>query len=654
VASSGSSCGAGSGTGNVTTTVDLLPAGTATFTVQGTVSQLASGSLSNTATVSAPAGVTDPNLGNNSATDTDSLTPTADLSITKTDGATTVTAGAPDTYTITVQNAGPSAVTGATVADSLPAALTGATWTCAASAGSACGASSGTGSLNTTVDLLSGGTATYTVSATVSPAASGTLSNTATVSPPGGVTDPDLSNNSATDTDTVAQTADLAITKSDSQATAVPGTAVTYTIVVSNNGPSPVSGATITDTLPAGLLSATWTCAASPGSSCGAPSGSGDIITTADLLVGGAVTYTLTATIDPGATGSLSNTAVVAPPSGVVDPSPGNNAATDIDTLAPSADLSIIKAHSGDFTAGLAGTYTMTVSNGGPSAAAAPTVTDTLPAGLTFSSGGNSAWSCAGAAQVVTCTSASAIAEGASSSFPLTVSVSPSAAPGVTNTASVTSATPDPVPANNSASDMTRVLVVDLALLKTLKGQLVPGNPATYTLAVSNMGTAPTFAPVVVTDTLPSALTFVSGGGGGWTCSATGQVVTCTDAASIAAGASSSFVITVRVATGAAGGVVNQAVVRTTADTNAANDAGTASASITVTPPVTTGSPTAAGPLTPGTPATPQLPRSGHAPAGRFGLPLSFATVVLLACLGASLATLRPGRRSRGGRFRIP
>jgi uncharacterized repeat protein (TIGR01451 family) len=70
------------------------------------------------------------------------------------------------TYTIVATNNGPSAVTGATVADLLPAELTGATWTCAASAGSACPAS-GTGNINATVDLLSGGTATFTLTATV-------------------------------------------------------------------------------------------------------------------------------------------------------------------------------------------------------------------------------------------------------------------------------------------------------------------------------------------------------------------------------------------------------------------------------------------------------------------------------------------------------
>ena len=71
--------------------------------------------------MTAPAGVTDPTPGNNSATDTDTLTRQADLAITKTDGVTTATPGGSVTYTITVTNAGPSDSTGASVADDFPA-----------------------------------------------------------------------------------------------------------------------------------------------------------------------------------------------------------------------------------------------------------------------------------------------------------------------------------------------------------------------------------------------------------------------------------------------------------------------------------------------------------------------------------------------------
>ena len=97
---------------------------------------------------------------------------TADLGITKTDGSLTATPSATITYTLVVTNNGPFAVTGATVTDTLPVAITGVTWTCVASVGNACPAS-GSGNINTSaVNLMKSGTATFTVSGTVSPSAS--------------------------------------------------------------------------------------------------------------------------------------------------------------------------------------------------------------------------------------------------------------------------------------------------------------------------------------------------------------------------------------------------------------------------------------------------------------------------------------------------
>ena len=75
--------------------------------------------------------------------------------------------------------------------------------------------------------------------------------------------------------------ADLAITQnSDGRTIVARGTnGVTYTIVVTNNGPSAVTNATLTDNLPGGLLSfvpTAWSCTASAGSSCTAPASIGD------------------------------------------------------------------------------------------------------------------------------------------------------------------------------------------------------------------------------------------------------------------------------------------------------------------------------------------------------------------------------------------
>ncbi len=109
-------------------------------------------------------------------------------------------------------------------------------------------------------------------------------------------------------------------------------------------------------------------------------------------------------------------------------------------------------------------------------------------------------------------------------------------------------------------------LPIDLAIDKTLvSGNAAAGTELTYSLAVTNHGPAAEVGPVVVTDTLPAQLTFVSAAGTGWTCSAAGQVVTCATAGGLAAGVNASpITVVARVATGLAGNteIVNVASVR--------------------------------------------------------------------------------------------
>jgi len=162
-------------------------------------------------------------------------------------------------------------------------------------------------------------------------APAGTITNTVSVGST--TTDPNAVNNTAVQTTTVNSVADLAITKTDGIGSLVPGTTITYTIVVNNSGPSSVSDAVIKDTLPAAIASATWSCSASGGSSCGTASGSGDINTTVDLAVGGVATFTVVALTEWTAVGSLVNTATITPPVDTTDPDPSDNSSTDTDTL---------------------------------------------------------------------------------------------------------------------------------------------------------------------------------------------------------------------------------------------------------------------------------------------------------------------------------
>jgi uncharacterized repeat protein (TIGR01451 family) len=182
---------------------------------------------------------------------------------------------------------------------------------------------------------------------------------------------------------------DLSITKDDGATTYAPGFDVTYSIVVGNDGPVAVTGAHVEDPLPAGITTANWTCGdVSNGGACGAASGAGAIDSTADLPVGASVTYTMTVHVPADFTGDLVNTATVAVPDGLVDAEPGDNTASDTDTMRPSADLVITKTAADDEVAsGAEVGYTLQVTNNGPAAADGAVLTDHQVPGLDCSAG---------------------------------------------------------------------------------------------------------------------------------------------------------------------------------------------------------------------------------------------------------------------------
>src|SRR5438094_33376 len=103
VASGTGSCAAPSGEGSISTTVSLPSGEHATCMLTATVKSSATGSVANTATVTAPAGVTD-TAGNNTATDTDTIVRCLDLTIVNIGYKGSVVAGTSTTYTIVVTN----------------------------------------------------------------------------------------------------------------------------------------------------------------------------------------------------------------------------------------------------------------------------------------------------------------------------------------------------------------------------------------------------------------------------------------------------------------------------------------------------------------------------------------------------------------------
>jgi len=175
----------------------------------------------------------------------------ADLSITKTDGVTTVTPGSQTTYTIVASNAaGPDPMVGATVADAFPASLTGCTWTCAGDAGGSCGNANGAGNINELVDLPVGGSVTFLATCTVNLAATGTIDNTATVAVPAGAFDPDTDNNSATDSNTVdVGGPEIGVSPGSFSFTVTTGSADAEPLTISNSGTTDLVWDIETDTL---------------------------------------------------------------------------------------------------------------------------------------------------------------------------------------------------------------------------------------------------------------------------------------------------------------------------------------------------------------------------------------------------------------------
>ncbi len=142
----------------------------------------------------------------------------ADLSVAMTDDPDPVLPGGPISYTFTVSNLsdgseGTVDAVDADVTDTFPPELTNVQWRCEITAegtfadeplsASSCAASSGTGDIDTTVNLKRGATATFTVTATVAQNASGTLTNTATVRRGTDASDPDASNDEASETTTI-------------------------------------------------------------------------------------------------------------------------------------------------------------------------------------------------------------------------------------------------------------------------------------------------------------------------------------------------------------------------------------------------------------------------------------------------------------------
>lgn len=510
----------------------------------------------------------------------------ADIAVVKTASAAVVSPGGSFRYDLLVTNLGPSDVgngvgeTGLTIGDSFAAQLRGDALICGAAQATQpcwtyCPDDDGTVGAYTpdncpagialvngngnvvaqSLRLRAGSSSTLRAYVATLPTASGTIGNTATIalaasSPT--LTETDASDNTSSVDVSAAATTDVEVLKTDGQTSATAGSQLSYTVTVRNNGFNAATNVAVADTLPlftttpsAGLTpgSIRWQCRAFNGACCthngasntcgtSAPTAEviGDVLATAvDLPGQSRVEFTITGTIDPRASGTLSNTASATLPIGLPDAVPANNSATDTTTLVSQAGLSVQKrllALEEDGARYLL-VYEILVANAGPSRAAAATVTDLLDSPLLDATAAN--WTCAVLDNPGTTTCGAASGSGALSTtaaldaggrvrYEVTVPTIDGASDPVSNTATVADG------ANTSSVTIVSPLAGegDLSIVKTDfiddPDSVVPGTENEYLITIRNDGDDDAFA-AQVSDLLPPEFENAS-----WTCAATTPV----------------------------------------------------------------------------------------------------------------------------------
>ncbi len=403
----------------------------------------------------------DPNPSNDSAQVTSQIIAAGvDLDIDKRhDAEDGLFRGERATYLINVDNEGTLPATARIrVADDLPADVTfraasGTGWTCPQTGQAV--------RCFTDRDVAPGeALPTLRIVVDVAPGADAMLDNTATVTVDG---DGNLENNTSTDHGFASGYAvdyEVDLSHSGDFLAGEPGT---YRIVVRNKGPKTGGNEVgVGALLPDGLV---------PTAAGGASPEDADAADWTCGISGQTVLCSHPAPVEAGATLETINVTVdvrdeaigtpVARASVFSDDDPDGGDDED-ETLvrSPRPDLAIDKSHeAARFTVGQQGTYRLEVTNtSAEPSRGTTTVTDTLPAGLTYVSATGSGWACDADGQVVTCTSGQAIRGGASSAITLTVAVGEAAAPGVVNVATVQAAN-DTVAENDRDEDPTAVVI---------------------------------------------------------------------------------------------------------------------------------------------------------------------------------------------------
>jgi uncharacterized repeat protein (TIGR01451 family) len=532
------------------------------ITVNANVAQTAPSTVTNTALVSGGGEI---NLANDSATDVANVVSSADMSVTDAGSPNPVAAGSNITYTQVVTNNGPSAADNATLVATVPANTTfvsitsPAGWSCI---GPGVG---GTGKVVCSNSNMPGSTAgifTLVVKVNAGTANGTVISETASVS--SSASDPNSSNNTATVNTVVGTTAGAELTVSNiaSPNPVLAGSNITYTQVVTNTGSAAATGASFTEATPTNttyvptiIAPAGWTCVTFP-TTCTNPS----------VAAGSSGTFTVIYKVNAGtASGTIiADTATV----NAGNQSFGANSATAMDVVATAVQADLALSTAGTPPMVFSGndiTYTQTVTNNGPAAASTVSFTEATPPSTTFVSVSIPAgWSCTtpavGATGNVNCTDPS-LAAGASANIIVVVNVAPNIAAGtITANSAVSSATSDPIAANNSTTVTTAVTTAcDLTVTNSgTPNPVAAGANITYTQTVTNHGpsncSSATFNEATPVNTTWVSVSVVNTGGGTWTCPNAGPVA-CTNP-SVPPGSTATITATYNVNAGTAAGTI--------------------------------------------------------------------------------------------------
>ncbi|MFP9100918.1 choice-of-anchor L domain-containing protein, partial [Flavobacterium sp. RHBU_24] len=436
----------GNGTSNSTATTTTIPSlepgDSVVFSVSFTAPDDYYEPITFTVNVSSD---NDPDTSCTACSDTNTNAfPIADLVVTNTDGQELYTPGSPNVYTITVVNNGPAAAPNVVVTAPLPAGTTVASWT-----GS--NTTAGAGELNTTIPSLAvGETVTYTYTVDVPASASGpyTIEAAATSD----ATDIEPACTACTDTDYTLGTADLETVISLPASSYIAGADAIYTVTITNNGPDAAGDVAISNTVPTGFTAAQVTWSGSDGSS-----GTGALNNTIPVLLPGEiVTYTYTIAVPSNyPENDIVNSVAVT--SSTTDPTPACTTCSILAVPTPKANLITVKTdgqstyiiedeeQDGELV------YTITVTNAGPSDAYNVNIFDQRPTGIdnmTWSNADNTANGISTLNQTIP-----VLPAGESVVYTVTLYVPDDFTGTLTNTAVVTSDTPDPDPSCPNCSD---------------------------------------------------------------------------------------------------------------------------------------------------------------------------------------------------------